>query len=717
MAGCLQSIIHLVEAAISKHHKLSTFIISMLQQICRVLIVSVGLTSPVLAQEDSSMTTTPYKLSIQEDILNLKVQNTEVHQVYAATRNEEELSKTNVSTYIITANEIEQSGALTLGEALRLAPTLLVKQATNGYYHVSVRGAPGGAMQQYGSNFENTSLLLTINGIPFNNAYQGGIFWETVPVELNDILQIEIVAAPSTAFFGPNASSGVINLVTEDVEENILRSKVSLQGGLGGNYAHRGSVSFAASNRLKFRVSGHYNRLARWQEQFYLRSEQRYIPVDSLLYYQANARESNVSAEKALHNNGVNATIIFRPNEKINLEAIVSTKESYLQSELQPLGVIALTNRDTETSSSVAIRAQTGRFRTNLAYATAKQNLAVGYGGFDMRVNSLFASTEYDYQGRYYGLKVGGDVRFDVFHNVLPVRSRSQTPMAEAVYRDRVLLGTTSLLTNGVFLDQQFNLIDGKWNLFGTLRADRFSATNQFYGTYRVGSTYQLGKIHTIRASASSGVGNTFATNYYWYNDTTNAYQTNQNLSPLKTRTYEIGYRVFPRSEVSLGATYYRSRSYNFVDPAVPPMGPRVNSDNVIVLSGITLDAKWIIGKLEATAFLTTQSPAGGPSTPESVAQAVPNYFGGLTGNYRTFLNKLKIGGSVYYYDSSVAPGAKQDFVVGAKLIANCKVTYNFWDEHMVFINARNAFNSKKVEYPYADQTRNLYMLGIDLAF
>ena len=677
---------------------------------------SVGLISPVLAQEDSLMTTTPYKLSIQEDILNLKVQSAEVHQVYAASRNQEELLKTNVSTYIITANEIKQSGALTLGEALRLAPTLLVKQATNGYYHVSVRGALGGAMRQSGSNFDNTSLLLTINGIPFNNAYQGGIFWETVPVELNDILQIEIVAAPSTVFFGPNASSGMINLVTEEVEETVLRPKVSLQGGLNGNYAHRGSVSFGMSNRLKFRVSGHYNRLARWQEEFYLRSEQRYIAVDSLLYYQSNAQESNVSAEKALHNNGVNATVIFQPNQKVNLEAIVSTKESYLQSVLQPLGVIALTNRDTETSSNVAIRAQTGRFRTNLAYSTAKQNLAVGYEGFDMRNSNLFASTEYGYHGKHYGLKLGGDIHYNAFHNTLSERSRSRVSLTEAAYRDRVLLGTTFLLTNGAFLDQQLNLFDGKWNVFGAVRADRFSATNQFYGSYRAGSTYQIGKIHMVRASASSGVSNTFATNYYWYNDTTNAYQTNSDLNPLRTRTYEIGYRVVPRSEITLGATYYRSRSDNFVDPGIPLRGPKINNDEVIVLSGITLDAKWNIGKLEGSAFLTTQHPAGG-SFPESVAQAIPNYFGGFTGNYRTFLNKLKIGASVYYYDSSILSGAKQDFVVGGKLIANCKVTYNFWDEHMVFINARNLFNSQKVEFPYADQTSNLYMLGIDLAF
>jgi iron complex outermembrane receptor protein len=688
----------------------------MIQQICRVLIASVGIISPGLAQEDSLSTAAPYRFSIEKDVLNLKVQKTEVHQVYAASRSQEELTKTDVSTYIITASEIKQSGALTLGEALRLAPGLVVKQATNGYYHVSVRGTLGGGMQPYGSSFENTTLLLTINGIPFNNNYQGGIQWETVPVELNDIQQIEIVAAPSTVFFGPNASSGVINLVTHGVEESVLRPKASLQGGLNGNYAHRGSVSFAVSDRLKFRVSGHYNRFARWQEPFYLRGEQRYVTVDSLLYYQSSARESNTSAEKALHNNGINATVIFQPNKKLSIETLIHTKESYLQSVLQPLGTIALSNRDTKASSSVSVRARTGDVSTSLSYATAKQDLAVGYTGFEMRANNLFASSGYDYRSRYYGMQVGGDIQFNAFLNTLPENSASRVILASTDYQNRVLLGKKSFLTSGAFLDQQLNLMAGKWNLFGALRADWISATKRFHGSYRVGSTYQLRKIHTLRASVSSGMGNTFATNYYWHNDTANVYQANPNLMPLRVRSYELGYRIKPRNEVMLGATYYRSRSYNFIGPE-PAEQPKTNSSDVVVLSGITLDAKWIVGKLEASAFLTTQQRAGKSLTPEFVRQAVPSYFGGLTGNYRTFLNKIKIGASVYYYGRSVAPGAQQDFTIGAKLIANCKVTYNFWDEHQVFVNARNALNSQKVEFLYADQISNLYMLGIDLVF
>lgn len=689
----------------------------MIQQICRALLASVSLISPVFGQEDSLIATMPYKLSIQEDILNLKVQSAEVRQAYAASRKNEDLSQTNVSTYLITANDIKQSGALTIAEALRLVPGLLVKQSTNGYFHVSVRGASPVAMQRYSSSFENTSLLLTINGIPFNNGYQGGILWETIPVDLNDIAQIEVITVPSTVFFGPNASSGVINLVTEGVEENVLRPRVSLQGGLNGNYAHRGSASFGLSNRLRFRVSGHYNRLARWQEDFYLHSEQRYVPADSLLYYQSNARETNVSAEKALHNNGINATVIYQPNAKVNLETLVSMKESYLQSVLQPLGIIALSNRDTETSSTFAIRAQTGNIRTNVAYSTAKQNLAVGYQGLDIRTNTLFASTEYDYQSKYYSLKIGGDVHFDRFSNALSEGADSRLLLASTSYQDRVLPGNTSVLFNGAFLSQHLCLLDNKWRLFAALRADRFDVTKQFYGSYRLGSTYQIGKIHALKANISEGLGSTFATSYHWYNDSTAAYQANRALNPTRVRSFEMSYRVTPRSDLTLEAIYYQSLSYNLVDPTSSFDRPKTNSNEVVVLNGITIDARWTVGKIEANAFLTTQHPLSKSAVSEVVAQSITNHFGGFTVNYSTFLNKLKIGASAYYYGASTIPAIPQNFAIGAKAIANCKVAYNFWDEHVVFLNARNAFNSRKVEFPFSDQTNNLYLIGVDLTF
>ena len=60
----------------------------------------------------------------------------------------------------------------------------------------------------------------------------GGTFWETLPISLTDIERIEIIRGPSTALYGPNAVSGVINIMTKKtLEENNLEVNASVQGG------------------------------------------------------------------------------------------------------------------------------------------------------------------------------------------------------------------------------------------------------------------------------------------------------------------------------------------------------------------------------------------------------------------------------------------------------------------------------------------------------
>ena len=44
----------------------------------------------------------------------------------------------------------------------------------------------------------------------------GYVAWNDIPVQLDEIRQIEVVKGPASALFGFNAASGVINIVTYD---------------------------------------------------------------------------------------------------------------------------------------------------------------------------------------------------------------------------------------------------------------------------------------------------------------------------------------------------------------------------------------------------------------------------------------------------------------------------------------------------------------------
>jgi len=123
----------------------------------------------------------------------------------SATGKPQRVSEVPLSMEILTAEEITRTGAKTIPDALRHVQGLNVHQTTETQQEVGMRG--------YGGNYTDRILVL-INGRQVFLDYYGLVVWETIPVQLSEIRQIEVVKGPNTALFGFNAVGGVINIVT-----------------------------------------------------------------------------------------------------------------------------------------------------------------------------------------------------------------------------------------------------------------------------------------------------------------------------------------------------------------------------------------------------------------------------------------------------------------------------------------------------------------------
>jgi len=106
---------------------------------------------------------------------------------------------------IITADEIRQSGSRNIPEILSRVPGLDVLQSSNNVFDVGVRG--------YQQPFQSRLLVLVDGRQVFIDDYSRTI-WENIPVNVDDIRQIEIVKGAASALYGSNAAGGVINIVT-----------------------------------------------------------------------------------------------------------------------------------------------------------------------------------------------------------------------------------------------------------------------------------------------------------------------------------------------------------------------------------------------------------------------------------------------------------------------------------------------------------------------
>src|SRR5450432_2364771 len=147
-----------------------------------------------------------------KDLLNVKI--------VSVSKNSESLFDAPLSASVVTREEIRKSGSTSIMEALRLVPGMIVREQSNGNYDIHLRGMDNVPPNAPFDVTSNTTTLVMIDNRPVYNYLRGGTFWETLPVDINDVEKIEVVRGPAAALYGPNAVNGVINIITRQAEKD-----------------------------------------------------------------------------------------------------------------------------------------------------------------------------------------------------------------------------------------------------------------------------------------------------------------------------------------------------------------------------------------------------------------------------------------------------------------------------------------------------------------
>ena len=131
-------------------------------------------------------------------------------------------SEAPVTMDIVTADDIQRSGARTIPEILERLSGLDVFSWSNNSADVAVRGLNQGTSNR---------LLLLINGHEQYTDALGTIVYQLLPVRLDEIRQIEVIKGPNSALYGFNAAAGVINIITYSPRYD----HVNVERGSGGS--------------------------------------------------------------------------------------------------------------------------------------------------------------------------------------------------------------------------------------------------------------------------------------------------------------------------------------------------------------------------------------------------------------------------------------------------------------------------------------------------
>ncbi|MBN1384351.1 MAG: TonB-dependent receptor, partial [Elusimicrobia bacterium] len=147
-----------------------------------------------------------------EPVMDEELLFMEIPTVVSASKAEQPIEASPSTIYVITAEDIKQSGALKIQDVLRMAPGMDYVFGEVGGDVISPRG--------FYDKFCGRTLVL-VDGRSIYIEFFGELHMDEITnLSLEDIERIEIIRGPGSALYGANAYNGVISIFTKSIEDS-----------------------------------------------------------------------------------------------------------------------------------------------------------------------------------------------------------------------------------------------------------------------------------------------------------------------------------------------------------------------------------------------------------------------------------------------------------------------------------------------------------------
>lgn len=144
--------------------------------------------------------------------------------VVSASRASEKLVNAPATMSVVTSAQIEAAPSPNFAELLRSVPGINITQVSARDINLTSRGSTGTLA---------TGQLALLDGRSIYQDFFGFVMWDFLPVNLNEVKQVEVVRGPASAVWGANAFNGVVNVITKSPREMLGTSAVMGLGGFG----------------------------------------------------------------------------------------------------------------------------------------------------------------------------------------------------------------------------------------------------------------------------------------------------------------------------------------------------------------------------------------------------------------------------------------------------------------------------------------------------
>ncbi|MEZ5419987.1 MAG: TonB-dependent receptor [Vicinamibacterales bacterium] len=177
--------------------------------------------------------------------------------VVTASKVEQQLVNAPATVSVVSSDVIQSSPATNYAELLRSVPGMNITQTSARDFNINMRGA---------TSTLSTSQLALIDGRSLYLDFFGFVAWDFLPVNPNEVRQIEVIRGPASAVWGANALSGVVNFITKTPREMQGTSFTMGVGNIGPGDARtsrsslplwyfNGTHAAAVNDRWSYKVS------------------------------------------------------------------------------------------------------------------------------------------------------------------------------------------------------------------------------------------------------------------------------------------------------------------------------------------------------------------------------------------------------------------------------------------------------------------------------
>jgi len=130
--------------------------------------------------------------------------------VVTASKVEQQLVNAPATMSVVSADVIASTPSTNYAELLRAVPGVNLAQTSARDYNITMRGA---------ASTLATSTLALLDGRSLYLDFFGFVAWDLLPVNPNELKQIEVIRGPASAVWGANAMNGVVNFISKTPRE------------------------------------------------------------------------------------------------------------------------------------------------------------------------------------------------------------------------------------------------------------------------------------------------------------------------------------------------------------------------------------------------------------------------------------------------------------------------------------------------------------------